>query len=63
MRIKKYDIVSDLGDAWSFTWKEAENMVGGDQGFIVMKDTGEIMRPYQYYLEDAAMSVSEEDDE
>lgn len=57
----KYNIVSDLGDAWAFTWKEAENMDGGDQGFIVIKDSGEIMRPYQYYFKDAVISIDKDE--
>lgn len=49
----KYDIVDDLGDAWLFSWKEAENTVGGDQGYVVMKETGEIMLPYMHFMKDA----------
>lgn len=52
----RYDIVTDLGDAWSFSYDEAEHLDGGDQGYIVLKSTGKILRPYEYYFKDAAMS-------
>ena len=51
----KYDIIEDLGDAWLFTWEGAKNLTGGDQGYVVMKETGEKMLPYMYYMKDAVI--------
>lgn len=51
----KYDIVEDLGDAWLFTWEGAKDLIGGDQGYVVMKETGERIPPFAYYMKDAVI--------
>lgn len=38
-------------------------MVGGDQGRVVMKEDGKVIRPYEYFLGHAVMEEWEEDDE
>lgn len=47
---RRYDKVVEYKDAWWFTYEGAEKIDGGDQGFVVLKETGEILRPYQYFL-------------
>ena len=42
--------VTRYKDAWWFAPPGAENMVGGDQGRVVMKEDGKVMRPYEYFL-------------
>ena len=44
---KRYTKVTRYKDAWWFAPPEAKNMVGGDQGRVVMKEDGRIMRPYE----------------
>lgn len=58
----KYDIVEDFGDAWLFTWEGAKDLIGGDQGYVVMKETGERMTLSAYYLRDAVIDLEYEDD-
>ena len=40
---KRYTKVTRYKDAWWFAPPEAKNMVGGDQGRVVMKEDGRIM--------------------
>ena len=47
---KRYTKVTRYKDAQWFAPPEAKNMVGGDQGRVVMKEDGRIMRPYEYFL-------------
>lgn len=56
---KEYSKVTRYKDAWWFAPPEAKNMVGGDQGRVVMKEDGKILRPYEYFLGPAVMSEEE----
>lgn len=48
----KYDIVKDLGNSWLFTWEGAKDLISGDQGYVVMKETGDRMPFYAHYMKD-----------
>lgn len=56
---KDYSKVTRYKDAWWFSPKGAEKMCGGDQGYIVMKEDGKILRPYEYFLGQTARSEEE----
>lgn len=56
----EYTKVTRYKDAWWFAPPEAKNMVGGDQGAVVMKEDGRILRPYEYFLGPAVIDEDEE---
>lgn len=60
---KRYTKVTRYKDAWWFAPLEAKNMVGGDQGRVVMKEDGRIMRPYEYFLGPAVIEEDTEGEE
>ena len=59
----EYTKVTRYKDARWFAPPEDKNMVGGDQGRVVMKEDGKVIRPYEYFLGHAVMEEWEEDDE
>lgn len=58
---REYTKVTRYKDAWWFAPQGAENMVGGDQGRVVMKEDGRVMRPYEYFLGHAVIDEDDED--
>lgn len=59
----RYTKVTRYKDAWWFAPPGAENMVGGDQGRVVMKEDGRIMHPYEYFLGSAVIEEDTEGEE
>ena len=59
----EYTRVTRYKDAWWFAPPGAENMVGGDQGRVVMKEDGKVMRPYEYFLGPAIMKMDDNEEE
>lgn len=57
---KRYSKVRKYKDAWWFAPPEAKNMVGGDQGWVVMKEDGRVLLYYEYVL---GPNVIEDDNE
>ena len=50
-RNNKFDAVQEYKDAWEFYIDDGiERYGGGDCGIVVLKDGGEIMRFYEYFL-------------
>lgn len=60
---KRYTKVTRYKDAWWFAPPEAKNMVGGDQGRVVMKEDGRIMRPDESFLGPAVIEEDTEGEE
>lgn len=57
-RNPKYNVCIEHTNAWSFSYDDGEERVGGaDSGIIVLKDGGKLLMPYEYYMSNIGKNV------